>query len=153
MYLRPEYLREDAAALADDGYEVVQIDGSGWTSEADVHASISQSLQFPDYYGRNFHALNDCLGDVATHEYGTNPSAKGTVIVIDEAGSFAAASPGVFAAIVEAFAGTIVYAMKFGHRMLVMLKVDDPNLKIPLQGERTRWNHREWLDSKRILPA
>lgn len=31
-----------------------------------VHAFLARELAFPDYYGGNFAALSDCLGDVCT---------------------------------------------------------------------------------------
>jgi hypothetical protein len=42
-------------------------------------------------------------------------------------------------------------AMTFGHRMLVLLRVDDPNLEIPFRESAAGWNPRESLDSKRIM--
>ena len=39
----------------------VQIDGDKINSENDFHDVISKELDFPDYYGRNWDALWDCL--------------------------------------------------------------------------------------------
>ena len=33
-------------------------------TQDDVHAYISESLEFPAYYGRNLDALHDCLTDI-----------------------------------------------------------------------------------------
>ena len=33
-------------------------------SLADVHALLAEELDFPDYYGANLDALEECLGDV-----------------------------------------------------------------------------------------
>jgi hypothetical protein len=41
--------------------------------------------------------------------------------------------------------------MTFGHRMPVLLRVDDPNLEIPFRESAAGWNPRESLDSKRIM--
>jgi hypothetical protein len=43
--------------------------------------------------------------------------------------------------------------MRFGHRFLVLLHVDDPHLRIGLSGGSTDWNGREWLNSDRLPPA
>lgn len=32
-----------------------------------MHRAIAAALQFPNYYGHNLDALNDCLGDVACY--------------------------------------------------------------------------------------
>ena len=41
------------------------IDEARFTSAQDVHACVAKELNFPDYYGANLDALNDCLGDIA----------------------------------------------------------------------------------------
>ncbi|MDO4798710.1 MAG: barstar family protein [Coriobacteriales bacterium] len=33
---------------------------------AQAHAILARELDFPDYYGANLDALEDCLGDIAT---------------------------------------------------------------------------------------
>ena len=33
-------------------------------SAAEAHALIAEKLDFPDYYGHNLDALDDCLGDI-----------------------------------------------------------------------------------------
>lgn len=40
------------------------IDEEQFESAADVHAYLAKHLDFPDYYGNNLDALNDCLGDL-----------------------------------------------------------------------------------------
>ena len=39
----------------------VAITESAFSSIEEVHDYIAQELQFPDYYGKNFSALYDCL--------------------------------------------------------------------------------------------
>lgn len=34
------------------------------SSATDAHSILAERLEFPDYYGANFDALEDCLGDV-----------------------------------------------------------------------------------------
>ena len=40
------------------------IDEANFSSVAEVHSFLADELSFPDYYGANLDALNDCLGDV-----------------------------------------------------------------------------------------
>lgn len=42
----------------------VLIDERHLTSPEEVHALLQRDLGFPEHYGGNFSALNDCLGDV-----------------------------------------------------------------------------------------
>lgn len=41
----------------------LHIDCAKTKTPAQVHAAIAHQLHFPDYYGANLDALQDCLGD------------------------------------------------------------------------------------------
>src|SRR5205085_4695303 len=74
LYHSPEVLAEHTAWLGEHGYRIHVFDCSGWTSEDDFHTAVSRELGFPDYYGRNLDAFNDCLCGVAV------PSDGGVVV-------------------------------------------------------------------------
>ncbi len=40
------------------------IDEANFSSTAEVHSFLAAELAFPDYYGSNLDALNDCLQDI-----------------------------------------------------------------------------------------
>lgn len=40
------------------------LDGNKMTSKEEAHEYIAKELQFPDYYGKNLDALEDCLEDM-----------------------------------------------------------------------------------------
>lgn len=40
------------------------LDGNRMTSKEEAHEYIAKELQFPDYYGKNLDALEDCLEDM-----------------------------------------------------------------------------------------
>lgn len=42
----------------------ITISGSEIYSIADIHESLADALNFPEYYGVNLDALHDCLGDI-----------------------------------------------------------------------------------------
>src|SRR4051794_34894719 len=64
LYFRAEVLNQDIAWLLSQGYHIDEFDCSGWHAESDFHADIAARLAFPDYYGRNLDAFNDCIGDI-----------------------------------------------------------------------------------------
>lgn len=66
-YLVPEdRCGELAATLRSMGFFVGEVDGVGITSQDDLLSEIGAVLGFPDYYGANWDALNDCAGGLAS---------------------------------------------------------------------------------------
>ena len=70
MYWRSSLLGEIVGWLRLQSYEVAEFDAGSWTSAAGMFDDLAERLQFPGYFGRNPDALNDCMRDVASHEYG-----------------------------------------------------------------------------------
>src|SRR4051794_17374180 len=64
LYYRQDLLAEDIQRLKGIGYVVDEFDCSAWGNEQQLHADLAHKLSFPEYYGRNLDALNDCLGDL-----------------------------------------------------------------------------------------
>jgi len=75
------------AALA-RGLEVSRIDVKNVNSKAGFLKKVADGLEFPDYFGMNWDALADCLGQTC----GT--TAGGRVIILTGFGGFAARCPG-----------------------------------------------------------
>lgn len=44
-------------------HEII-VDEANFSSTAEVHSFLAAELEFPDYYGANLDALNDCLQDL-----------------------------------------------------------------------------------------
>jgi RNAse (barnase) inhibitor barstar len=49
--------------LSRNDFRVVELDGARMTSRSGAHAELASAFAFPDYYGKNWDAFNDCLGD------------------------------------------------------------------------------------------
>lgn len=58
-----------AVELADHRFG--HVDGLVAQTRAELLAALGATLDFPDYYGQNFDALEDCLGDVGRGHVGT----------------------------------------------------------------------------------
>lgn len=71
------------------GYDVRETDAGRWADEQGMHRDLAALLDFPDYYGRNLDALNDCMGEVATGAYGVRVGATGLGLVLWHFDAFA----------------------------------------------------------------
>src|SRR6185436_7352827 len=64
LYHSGVVLGDDLAWLRGEKYEVHDFDARRWKTEDDFHDDMSKALKFPEYYGRNLDAFNDCMTDV-----------------------------------------------------------------------------------------
>ena len=110
-------LDETIEWLSAHGYQVVRIDATHWSSEADLHRDIAAALDFPDYYGRNLDALNDCMRDVVAQEYGWAPGTAGLALVFTGYDAFAARCPRVARSVLDIMADQSRAALRFGRRL------------------------------------
>lgn len=75
------------AAAADRGFAFRRVDLGGCDHKPDFLARIAMALDFPDWFGRNWDALADCLGDLAWID------APGLVVVLEHLNDFKTAAP------------------------------------------------------------
>src|SRR5438477_12639703 len=64
LFRKQAVLEEAILWLQGRQYLIHTLDAAAWQDKADFHRTVAEALQFPDYYGQNLNALNDCLGDI-----------------------------------------------------------------------------------------
>ena len=150
LYWRTEILEELVAGLVQGGYQIVRLDAGSWTKQADFHRDIKAALDFPDYYGRNLDAFNDCMRDVASWDYGASRDATGTVLVFTGYDAFASREPQAAQHILDIVALNARRAMLYGHRLLCLVQSNDPNIIFePVGATPVLWNPAEWANHMR----
>ncbi len=148
-YLRNDVLVESERTLDAAGYSRIELDASEW-DERRLHQDMRSALGFPDDYGKNMSALDDCLGDVACGDYGWDTAQTGLAVTLRGFGPFTRRDPDLAHAFVERLVGASREALLFGHRLLWLLHVDDPDFRMDHVGAGPiAWNSREWLDADR----
>ena len=152
LFWSPRVLDEAIDRLAAQGYDVRTADAASWSDVSDMHRALASLLDFPEYYGHNLDALNDCLSDVAEGQYGARPEAEGLVLVLQNYERFAAVSASVAFAVLDIFASRARTAALCGRPMLCLVQSNDPQLAFPDVGAApVEWNSAEWLDARRGL--
>ena len=56
----------NAAQPSTESCKTVIVRESDFSDADDLHNFFARRLRFPEYYGRNFAALADCLGDISS---------------------------------------------------------------------------------------
>jgi hypothetical protein len=150
LFWREHLLTEATEWMRTHGYTVKSLDAGGWNTDEDLHRDIATALDFPDYYGRNLNALNDCLRDVVDYAYGTTRDATGLLITFAGYDAFTRKRPRTAQIVLDIMADRAREAMLTGHRMLCLVQSDDPRIRFdPVGAMPVMWNHAEWLDAKR----
>mgnify|MGYP000914853174 CR=1 FL=1 len=87
-----EGLEEIAREL---GFAAAVVDLAGCLDKDEVLDRFAAALRFPDWFGRNWDALADSLGDLSWLP------AEGYLLLLDHAGAWRAAEPGQFDTVLE----------------------------------------------------
>ena len=128
LFRRRQALDETVAWLGDHGYQVTHLDAAQWATEDDLHRDIAVALAFPDYYGRNLDALNDCMRDVVSQDYGWAPDTTGLVLVFTRYDFFAARCPRPAQIVLDIMADHSRGAALIGRRLICLAQSDDPRI-------------------------
>ena len=140
LYWKKSILAKDIEWFEKENYNIVEFDCKSWTDIAEMHGQLQQKLNFPDHYGKNFDALNDCLSDIEIN--GT-----GQIVVFNHLDSIDIKTIHI---LLDVFADNSRKHILFGERLIVLAQVDSPDFKIdPVGATIVSWNKQEWLDSKR----
>jgi hypothetical protein len=149
LYWSPRAFEGGVDSLAELGYKIVALDAAQWTTD-DLLGELGRALDFPDYYGHNFDALNDCLRDVAGFEYGSDETSTGTALVLARFDQYAAREPTDAHVLLDIFADRARGALLIGHRMLCLVQSDDPDISFdPVGAVGVGWNPAEFFNASR----
>lgn len=138
LYFSVEVLGEHLGWLREHQYLVHSFDCSRWASEGDFHTDVGRSLAFPNYYGRNLDAFNDCLHGIDVPEDG------GTVMAFLAFDTFFSLSPDRHWHILDIIACRSRSFLLQGRRLLALVHSGDRHLGIKPVGARpVLWNSTE----------
>jgi len=90
---------EVVAAAKTTGLQVYKIDLARLRGKLGLFDALAKSLNFPNHFGKNWDALNDCLTDLAWLD------GNGWVLILTGGKSFAAKYQGDFAMALDIFTG------------------------------------------------
>jgi RNAse (barnase) inhibitor barstar len=146
MYYRTEILNADIDWLKNHGYQIDSFDCSLWYTEEEMHIPLARQLNFPDYYGHNLNALNDCLSDIEISSKG------GRVLVFNRYDVFAQHQTETAWYVLDIIANNSRQALLFGEHFFVLLQSADPAIHFESVGAcPVMWNRKEWLNKNRGL--
>jgi hypothetical protein len=144
LYHRHEVLDDTVATLEGLGYLVHRLDARTWVTQDAFAASVKEELDFPDYFGGNLDAFNDCMRDVAAFEYGADRESAGTAFVFTGYDAFAAVDRRAAQIVLDIMADTARVGLLHGHRMICLVQSDDRDIRFdPVGATPVGWSLAE----------
>lgn len=146
LYSSQIYMDEDIAKLADEDFDIRNFHASAWKDKDSLHDDLVEQLNLPNYYGRNLHALDDCLRDIPI------PDSGGLALAFRDYDQFFAYSPGQARGILDVLTSGSRLLQCFGKTLLVMIHTNDADFdrKLgPLGAISAQWNSRQFLRKDR----
>ena len=154
IYRNLEYLEGDVQWLQNRNYRIYKVDCATWVSDKALHESLKGALSFPDYYGKNFDALNDVVTDIEV------PDDGGVALVLTSYDLYAS-GPGASLVgsgishswiVLDILSHASHSFILNGRRFLTLIQSSDPRMHYEnLGGHAALWNRREWLHKNRGL--
>ncbi|PJZ75267.1 barstar family protein [Leptospira neocaledonica] len=145
LYLDTKILEEHIKELSELNYDIFKLNADNWESEADFHISVSHNLSFPDYYGENLSAFQDCISDIESKN-------SGTVLLFINYDTFSTKNREFAHRVLDILEYESRNLLLIGQRLIVIVKVHDAKFSVSNLGSRSaNWNHKEWLNKDRGL--
>jgi RNAse (barnase) inhibitor barstar len=115
------------AAARHEGLHYVEIDLSEVGDKAELLAALADGLEFPEWFGGNWDALEDCLMDLSWID------APGYVIVLADCDELIGESPDDFTVALEVFDGAATFWHETERPFWVFVGCADPGeFELPL---------------------
>ncbi|MGW2478121.1 barstar family protein [Streptomyces sp. NPDC001665] len=151
LFWRKRLLTQATERLEDRGFRVIHLEAGQWNTERDMHRAVAAALDFPDYYGHNLDALNDCLGDVACYgSYDDAPEGAGLVLAFTDYDRFATTCPRAAQIVLDITADQARQAAVLRRRLICLVQSNDPQIRFePVGAMPAMWNSDEWSDASR----
>lgn len=128
-----------------EGFDVYTFDCFNWDKQTCLK-EIGTTLGFPDYYGMNLDAFNDCLSDIV-------PDNEGLVLVFKNFDKFNEIYKETAYHVLDIIQdNSWKLLVRNQKKLMAYIHSDDPNLLIEPVGAMTvHWNNEEWSNKSRGL--
>jgi RNAse (barnase) inhibitor barstar len=118
-FLKPyndyQVLKDNTEWFVSEGYKIITFDCTEWTDKKAMHDSLHNQFDFPNYYGHNWDALQECLNEIEIQE-------NGLVVIFDNFNNMNIKDAHT---LIDVFVSSAQRHLIFSERLLVLVKVEN----------------------------
>ncbi len=140
IFKKASILEKHITNISKEGFDIYLFDCASW-DQSNCLAELGHTLNFPDYYGGNLDAFNDCLSDII-------PDHEGFVLVFSNFDTFHEQNKEIAFHILDIIQ-TNAWRLLVGNqkKLIAFLQSNNPELHIQSVGALpVVWNNEEWMD-------
>lgn len=146
LYFKNHILEESLSWFKENKYISFSFDCSQWTSEEEFHKDVSRVFGFPDYYGENLNAFNDCMSDFEI------PYGEGVIVILKKFDHYTKKFPDSAQSLLDVLEISSRRFLLTGRKLITLVQSDDPTISFdPVGACPVMWNGKEWLKKNRGL--
>ena len=119
-------LENDIVWLKSEGYKIIQFDCEEWTNKEIMHNALHGQFDFPNYYGHNWDALQECLNEIEIQN-------NGLVVLFDNLDKV---NIKMAHTLIDVFVSSAQRHLIFSQRLLVLVKVESRKFELKPYGAR-----------------
>ncbi len=114
---------EKLSSLCEEyGFQLFYINGKNVTSKAEFFQASAETMNFPDYFGYNWDAFNDCINDLSWF------SAAGYILLYSQPDNLAQNDHSEWLIALDVFQEAVEYWARTDTPMYVLLKTESLSL-------------------------
>ncbi|MBO8173303.1 MAG: barstar family protein [Bacillaceae bacterium] len=143
LFWSKDVLEDYINEITKEKFNIYSLDCSKWNLK-NYHEYLASSLHFPDYYGKNLDAFNDCLSDMI-------PEGIGICLVFRNYEFFSRNYPEDAYHILDIIQrNSWRFLLLEDRKLIAFVQSNDPTIGFTnLGGMSAEWNNEEWLNKAR----
>ncbi|QDV53783.1 barstar family protein [Gimesia fumaroli] len=144
-YFSLDLLEQHLQWFGQQEYKIYRFDAKTWYSTDNFYSDVHAGFEFPDYFGRNWDALHDCLFDMVSEN-------ENVLVVVRNFDDWYQENANSAKRFLDYMAIQTYQFLLAGKRWITLIQSNRPSFEVADVGAQSvYWNEKEWMNRDRGL--